>query len=485
MKRRILALVVLLLLGLAGPAQPAEAAGPLVLALYYAWYDMNTWSSGQSSDLPAQQYVSADAGTIARHVGEAQRAGIDALVQSWYGPGGGNQTETNFQMLLNTAGGYGLRAAVDFEVGSPYFGSGADRIAALQHLISVHANHPSYLRVDGRPVIFFWASWLLSVDDWAAIRLQVDPGYNTIWIAEGGYPAYLSVFDGLHLYNIAWSANPAGTLANWGGQVRAQAAALGSYKYWAATVMPGWDDTRIPGRTDSFVRDRAGGAYYQQCWAGAVASGPDMIIITSFNEWMEGSMIEPSVSYGNFYLNLTAQFAATYKAGGVPVAPPPPTAGPSPTPAPTKTPAPTYTPGPSPTFTATATPLPSPTARPDGAVVHTVAAGDTLLGIAGRYGVTLEDLLALNGLNANSLLSIGQSIVIAILPTATPTLTASPTPAAEAQGAASGDSLETPTPAVEIVLAPTLTAVPSPSPTAAANPTLVAIQEGIDPEVIT
>jgi hypothetical protein len=30
--------------------------------------------------------------------------------------------------------------------------------------------------------------------------------------------------------------------------------------------------------------------------------------MTTFNEWFEGAMIEPSVTYGMRYLNLTQQF---------------------------------------------------------------------------------------------------------------------------------------------------------------------------------
>jgi hypothetical protein len=40
-----------------------------------------------------------------------------------------------------------------------------------------------------------------------------------------------------------------------------------------------------------------------------MASDPEWITITSFNEWFEGSMIEPSATYGTLYLNLTQQFA--------------------------------------------------------------------------------------------------------------------------------------------------------------------------------
>src|SRR5688572_5261422 len=77
---------------------------PLVLAFYYAWFDQNTWASGQSADSPAEPYNSSDRGTIERQVSQAQSAGIDAFIQSWYGPQeAGNQTETNFRTLLDVA----------------------------------------------------------------------------------------------------------------------------------------------------------------------------------------------------------------------------------------------------------------------------------------------------------------------------------------------------------------------------------------------
>jgi LysM repeat protein len=242
----------------------------------------------------------------------------------------------------------------------------------------------------------------------------VDPGHDAIWIVEGASLDYLSVFDGLHLYNIAWSDNPVSTLNYWGGEVRKRAAAIGAHRYWVATVMPGWNDTLVPSRTDSFIRDRADGSYYQLCWSGAVASAPDMVIITSFNEWAEGSTIEPSVGYGDFYLNLTAQMAAAYKAGSVPAPAPPPAAEDTATPEVTVVVPATLVPTAIPPPANSPTPRPSPTALPDGSIVHVVQAGDTLLAIAERYNMSLDDLLFLNDLNVGDLLWIGQPIVIGI-----------------------------------------------------------------------
>jgi LysM repeat protein/uncharacterized protein (DUF2141 family) len=57
------------------------------------------------------------------------------------------------------------------------------------------------------------------------------------------------------------------------------------------------------------------------------------------------------------------------------------------------------------------TPVP-PVVNPDGSIVHTIVAGDTLFGLALQYDVSLDDLLALNNLTKDSILSIGQEIII-------------------------------------------------------------------------
>jgi hypothetical protein len=382
----LLLLPVVLSTGLLRPI-PADAQGErLVLAFYYAWFDLTTWQK-PLSDQPAQPYVSTDPAAIERHVREARQAGIDGFVQSWYGPQvENNQTEANFARLLDISAQHGFRAAVDLEVTSPFFHSTTDVVNALNHLLSVHAQHPAYLRVNGKPVVFFWRQGQYSIETWNSIRAQVDPGRSSIWITEGTDPSYLGPFDGLHLYSVAWSADPAGVLAGWGDRVREWGAAQGASKTWVATVMPGYDDLNT-GRGDAFVRSRAGGEYYRQCWNGAISSAADWVVITSFNEWREGTMIETSAGYGDLYLNLTAELAAAYRQGApaalgqAPTAPLPPTETPAPaeepqptapspldtpTPPPTDTPAltPSPTPPPSPTPSPTATNVPTPTPSP-------------------------------------------------------------------------------------------------------------------------
>jgi murein DD-endopeptidase MepM/ murein hydrolase activator NlpD len=91
---------------------------------------------------------------------------------------------------------------------------------------------------------------------------------------------------------------------------------------------------------------------------------------------------------------------------------PPPTATPLPTATPTLrttsalSPSGFLTPIPP---TATLTPSPSPTP-----VVHVVVQGNTLLGIALEYGVSVDALVQANGLDVNQYLSIGQILVIPV-----------------------------------------------------------------------
>jgi LysM repeat protein len=106
-------------------------------------------------------------------------------------------------------------------------------------------------------------------------------------------------------------------------------------------------------------------------------------------------------------------------------------------PASTRAPLPTYAP---PTLEPTETPAP---------VSYVVQSGDTLSSIAARYDVSVEDIMAANGLSDPHALSVGQELIIPVggLPTATPapptaTVPATPpTPIATTTPPAGGASL--------------------------------------------
>jgi hypothetical protein len=345
---RLLAVSFLFALLLVTPPSLRADNPPRVFAFYYAWFDEQAWSPNLVSDLPAEQYVSRDPGAIARHIDQAQSAGIDSFVVSWLGPG--NPTDERFKLMLDIASGKNFSATIDFEANK--YGSRDALVNALTYVRDQLMPHGAFARVNGKPIIFFWREQVRSVDEWAEIRAQVDPNHDQLWIAEGVNVAYQRVFDGHHLYSIAWSPDVNYTLNDWSKRVRR----AGADKLWVATVMPGYDDTRTT-RADKFARSRDDGNFYRATWNAALLTRPDLVVITSFNEWVEGSQIEPSVTYGNLYLDLTREYAAQFKASPPPSAEEKAAAAAPNTPRPTR--APTQAPTAKPTRGASPTPTPT------------------------------------------------------------------------------------------------------------------------------
>ena len=297
----------------------------LLLANYFPWYDEGFWNQGATWDLPTIQYNSDQASAIQRHIGWAQQAGVDGFAVHWFQSG--NRTDTNLgQVLANSPSGF--RSTVTFLT---HILPGASRglvVENLRYLINTYGQHSAFLRLNGKPVIFFadmdrvpLEGAASKVEAWRSIRAEVDPSNTTIWIAEGLDPAYLSVFDGLYVYKIDHACCPGAYVkaATWAGWVRSWEKKTGQSKLWVGTIMPGWDDSRSVGRPDlrtpspAFARDRQGGGYYQATFNAVLPTNPDLVIIHSFNEWIEGSEIEPGTTYGDLYLNLTKQFSDKFK----------------------------------------------------------------------------------------------------------------------------------------------------------------------------
>jgi hypothetical protein len=290
-----------------------------VLAFYYTWYTPSTWSSSTMSDLPMVQYTSSDDATIDQQVREAVNAGITGFISSWWGSD--DVTDTNFAKLLahaaalESATGYRFTSTIYFESDAPALSGTTAIVNALRYVITHYGNNNNFFHWHGKPVIFFWDPLGngRTLATWASIRSQVDPHNQTIWSAEGVDTSLLSVFDGIHLFSAAYwgilHEDIASVDQGFRAKIDAYNQANHTQKIWAAGVLPGYDDTRVPGRKGTYIVPRNNGATYRSSWSGALASNPDWITITSFNEWFEGSMIEPSVQYGNLYLNITHQFA--------------------------------------------------------------------------------------------------------------------------------------------------------------------------------
>jgi len=61
------------------------------------------------------------------------------------------------------------------------------------------------------------------------------------------------------------------------------------------SVGPGYDDTRIRPWNHANKKAREHGKYYETQWIAALAAKPDIVSITSYNEWHEGTQIEAAI----------------------------------------------------------------------------------------------------------------------------------------------------------------------------------------------
>jgi LysM repeat protein len=105
------------------------------------------------------------------------------------------------------------------------------------------------------------------------------------------------------------------------------------------------------------------------------------------------------------------------------------------------------------------------TPNPDGSVVHTIQAGQTLIGIATVYKVELNELLKLNGLTMQSVIQPGDKILVkAATATPTPTVTETLTPEPATLTATTTPS---PTPTKEITTPTTIVSATSTTQAAA------------------
>ncbi len=116
-----------------------------------------------------------------------------------------------------------------------------------------------------------------------AIHLEPYPGRTPASTTLVGR-AKAAGFDGLYTYDVGtWNGSTFARICT-----EAHAAGL----LCAPSVGPGYDARLATG--DQLVRRRRGGTWYDRMWRAALRARADLVTITSYNEWQEGTQIEPA-----------------------------------------------------------------------------------------------------------------------------------------------------------------------------------------------
>jgi hypothetical protein len=339
MRITIVSLVLVLPLMAPAAAPDRRPDERLVGAYYYPWYYTERWTREPVTDTPELGwYRSNDREVAARHIEWARQADLDFFLVSWLSPDGREgknlklsvlpeleKTHFRFALLYETPLALGLPAGkpIDLSAKLPDGAKAGDRMVEhFDHLADTYLKHDCYLKFDGKAVVaVYLVRDMVNAGPYLkAVRERLRRrGIELYLIADAVYwgaPETLDWallkehFQAVTAYNMYYRP---GFLDAVRGQFRAaDRAARAAGLRLIPSVMPGYDDTPLRG-TGRVTINRRRGQFYREYWD--VASefvGPDQpfLLVTSFNEWHEGTELEPSTEYGDLYLRLTRELAA-------------------------------------------------------------------------------------------------------------------------------------------------------------------------------
>ncbi|MFC1692755.1 glycoside hydrolase family 99-like domain-containing protein [Candidatus Latescibacterota bacterium] len=312
-------------------AQKSPDVPKLVLAFYYNWYQnpdiSGRWAHwnecdfrerdpgrtdgrGYHDDLGAFHtpvlgpYDSQDPEVARLHVEWGRKTGIDVFIATWW-----KRETKKFENILNAAAEGGMQVSLYYEIIPDK--DPDEAVTDLLWALDNYGSTPGFFRLGGKPVIFIYGRAMnqISMDDWKGVIKRVKARHDVVLIADSTNRDVIENFDGAHTYNVVGTIKRGVDMQAFYKKFKTACSEAGVIS--SATVIPGFDNSRV--RKNYLYVDRREGELYNELWSYALESDPDWMIITSFNEWHEGSEIEPSKELGDRYLKRTAAWISKFK----------------------------------------------------------------------------------------------------------------------------------------------------------------------------
>src|SRR5438874_2834662 len=285
--RRLVPALLLLVLALPAPAQAGRARTAI---FFYPWYsnmqhdgEYAHWTQGghappfdlASAFFPMRgAYSSGDPRVLRAQMADVAAAGVDEVVSSWWGRG--SVEDVRLPAVIRAAKRRHLQVGVQLE---PYAGRTIESVGA--DLV--------YLRGLGLRDIYVYSTKDYSAAEWSRVTrepmgLRLFGQTNRVGFAAragfaGFYTYDILLFDGSKFDRFCTQARAMGILC-------------------APSVGPGYEAAEATG--DSRVKPRLFGETYDSMWKAALHAGADLVTITSYNEWGEGTQIEPAAGRPNY-----------------------------------------------------------------------------------------------------------------------------------------------------------------------------------------
>ena len=267
-------------------------------------------------------YSSGDREVVRYHLRTAKAVGVSVMLVLWYGPGSAD-ADTHLPMLLDEALAADMRIAICYEekINWPPYRQPTSREQVvksvtddLTFLVTKYGKHDAYLKRDGKPFVAQFNFWgddelgprNLLADEWAQVfaalpeqvyycrqnldRLEMHPTIRSAFMWIKADPAWLKDF--------AYFAGRAEQLYR-----------EGDLDFFMSFISPGFDDTGVWGWGGGpRVLPRDGLNVLDQTMAMATAGNAELVQIVTWNDWEEGTSVEPSRETGYLYLDAIEQW---------------------------------------------------------------------------------------------------------------------------------------------------------------------------------
>lgn len=322
---------------------------PLLFAAYYSWYHAPTnaaepwlhWTYAASKSnavaLAAKRegepplnsaarplagfYDSSDQAVAEWHVKLAQAAGFDAFLVDWWGEHRGLDRAVD-SGIVAAVRKLGFKYAL-LDERAQFHGSFDEYKAMLVRALRRHKDNPAYLKLGGRPVVYLYQVAQkpgLTAEQFPALKVHVEREVGAVyWIVDKiAHDAKGAGTEREKRIPADWLATPGvdsfgfySTFSNFRAHTYDQLA--GKFRYMTKLahdagkkmllpVHPGHDNSHFV--SEPYVMPRRDGETLRDYLRAATDARADFIMVTSWNEWPETTVVEPSASWADPYLYL-------------------------------------------------------------------------------------------------------------------------------------------------------------------------------------
>ena len=309
----------------ANTIQSSPNGKPVVGVYYYPWYRrISQWRRVMRQHLKEPQepkiglYRSDDPNVVAEHIAQSVHGGISFWAVSWWGPD--QHCDVTFRnAILKHPDAGKLKYAILYE-STGRFGRFSNPsytrwITDLAYLKENYFDHPYYLRINDKPVIFVYLTREYFRNKGHDALKEMREKFPQIYLVGddvfgGGYKSeWAKNFNAVTAYDVYGQS-----VGRFGGTRKAIEFLAGNYRHaktqanavgtaFLPTIAPGYNDTAVrkghPGRARYFtdVQESKEGDIFRAMIREVALPHLDtrcgnIMMVTSFNEWYEDSQIE-------------------------------------------------------------------------------------------------------------------------------------------------------------------------------------------------